>query len=169
MVDSNDVYIFDPPMWSLFVEAWAMTLMPLIVWGGKTPLRAAATIALFVALSHFMANAIYGSFFVIGSFCTRFSFNSAFLNTRILQWLGKISYSLYLTHRMVLVICDLYIPSIAIYVQIPLCLVAAQATWAVIENPSIEASRLAAKRLYAGQNALRSACQRLFASRLRPG
>jgi peptidoglycan/LPS O-acetylase OafA/YrhL len=114
-----------------------------------------------------MANAIYGSLFVIGSFCTRFSFNSAFLNTRILQWLGKIYDSLYLTHCMVLVVCDLYISSIAIYVQIPLCLVAAQATWAVIENPSIEASRRAAKRLYAGQNALRSACQRLFASRLR--
>lgn len=168
MVDSNDLFVFDPPMWSLFVEAWAMALMPLIVWGGRTPLRVAMTIVLFVALSHFMANAVYGSFFVIGSFCTKFSFNFAILNTRILQWLGKISYSLYLTHCMVLVICDVHIPSISMYVQIPLCLLAAQAAWAVIESPSIEASRFAAKRLYGGQEVLRSAYRRLLPSRPHP-
>ena len=30
---------FDVPMWSLFVEAWAMLLMPLVVWAEEHPAR----------------------------------------------------------------------------------------------------------------------------------
>jgi peptidoglycan/LPS O-acetylase OafA/YrhL len=158
---------FDVPMWSLFVEAWAMLLMPLVVWGGKKPMRAAAAIAIFVGISYFVPNALYGVFFVFGSYCTKFPFNVGFLNKRIPQWLGKISYSLYLTHWIVIIVCNFHIPSIATYVQIPLCLAVAQLTWMTIENPSILLSRYVAKRLNAAQSGMELSFQRLFPSRPR--
>jgi peptidoglycan/LPS O-acetylase OafA/YrhL len=160
MASAKSNFSFDVPMWSMFVEAWAMLAMPLIVWGGKTPSRVAAALAIFVGMSYFMPNALYGAFFVLGSYCTKFSFDLRFLNTRIPQWLGKISYSLYLTHWIVLIVCNLYIPTVAMAVQLPLCLLVAQIVWMTIENPSVLLSREVAKRLGAGQSALESALHR---------
>ena len=80
---------------------------------------------------------------------------------------GRISYSLYLTHWIVIVVCNLRIPSIAMYVQIPLCLAVAQLIWMTIERPSILLSRYVAKRLNAVQGSLELSLQRFFSSRRR--
>ena len=137
----HDRMKFDPPMWSLFVEAWAMIAMPAIVWGGRSLARFGLVAAAFVLAALFERNFSYGLFFLGGSFLSTRPFDVAWLNAKVPQWLGKISYSLYLTHCIVMGVCDIDLPTIAPYVQIPLSLLAAVMTYALIERPSIALSR----------------------------
>lgn len=149
MVDLNIGFPIDDPMWSLFVEAWAMLAMPLIVWGGKTLPRTVATCLLFAGVAHLLPMAVNGAFFVIGSYCAKFDFDFAILRTSIPQWLGKVSYSLYLTHCIAFGVCAYHMPAIAIYVQLPTALLVGYVVWLMVERHSIAFSRWAAKQLYA--------------------
>jgi len=92
--DRVEGFEFDPPMWSLFVEAWAMLFMPFIVWCGRSQLRFLIGVCFFAALARFETNAIYGALFVAGAYWAKAEFHLAFLETPIPQWLGRISYSL---------------------------------------------------------------------------
>jgi peptidoglycan/LPS O-acetylase OafA/YrhL len=148
LVESSTSFPIDLPMWSLFVEAWAMLAMPLIVWGGKTLPRTVATCLLFAGVAHLLPMAANGALFVIGSYCTKFDFDFAILRSSIPQWLGKVSYSLYLTHYIVFGVCAYHMPSIAIYVQLPIALLVGYIVWLMVERHSITFSRWAAKQLY---------------------
>ena len=89
----------DLPAWSLAVEVWATFLMPAIVWAGRGPvLRTAAVALLWSVLTGFGSGAGFGLAFLLGARCARLPVRCAVLERRTCQWLGAISYSLYLSH-----------------------------------------------------------------------
>jgi peptidoglycan/LPS O-acetylase OafA/YrhL len=138
----------DPAAWSLFIEAWAMPLMPLIVWSGRSSTRAAIGAAIFLAAARYNLDAIYFTMFIAGSYFSTSDFRVSLLESAIPQLLGKVSYSLYLTHCIVYAAVDHYLASpITPALLIPTCLVTAQIAWFLVENPSIQASRRVAKAL----------------------
>ncbi|MDE2397462.1 MAG: acyltransferase [Burkholderiales bacterium] len=93
--------VINGPAWSLCVEAFAMLAMPLFVRSRSHPLWAAAACA---ALGLCGGRGILvGSFalmFVVGAWLSEFRFESRFLESEIPQYLGRISYPLYLFHWM---------------------------------------------------------------------
>ncbi len=131
----------NPAAWSLFIEAWAMPLMPLIVWIGRRPVwTAAAMLALFAAKGY-NEDVYYGLYFIAGSYFARATIRSRFLESAFPQWLGRISYSLYLSHLLVIAVLKFYLPGVALYLAIPACLVVAQVVCLAVERPSILLSR----------------------------
>ncbi len=149
-VDDRSRFEFDPPMWSLFVEAWAMLAMPAIVWGGRSPLRVALAGAAVLVAAWCERSFTYGIFFLLGSFLSTRTFDVPLLNTKLPQWLGKVSYSLYLTHCIVMGVCDYQWPALAPYIQIPLSLLVAYLACVLIELPSIALARAAKRAVLRG-------------------
>jgi peptidoglycan/LPS O-acetylase OafA/YrhL len=102
----------DVPAWSLVVEAWAMPFMPLFVWVACRPLRwlIAALAATLLCATYLNLLAFWGVFFFAGAWLSRFSFDWPLLEMRLPQWLGRISYPLYLCHWPILFFsaCDLH-------------------------------------------------------------
>jgi len=141
----------DPPVWSLYIEAWAMPFMPLIAWAGAGPRWRLAIAGLtIIALCRFSPFFIFGAPFVIGSALARYDFRDHLLESPIAQWLGRISYSLYLTHWLVLtIVWRMFVawsggaaspPKIGILCS-PMMIGVAWLVWRFIERPSILASR----------------------------
>jgi peptidoglycan/LPS O-acetylase OafA/YrhL len=142
VIGPDDKPSIDPPMWSLFLEVRIMPFMPLIIWAGVGTLSRAALcmMALIVACkvdSHFFV----GLLFVAGVAMARFPCRSAFLESAIPQWLGKISYSLYLTHWLVLALATRAFGPWGAAPAIPVIFVVAWLVWWAVERPSIWASR----------------------------
>lgn len=138
----------DPPTWSLVVEAWAMPLMPLIVWCGSGSLARAwvAAIACIGAVwitadVAFQQYWLALSFFVIGAHLARWSPRVAWLEAAPVQWVGKISYSLYLSHWLVFALAREAFGPIGGIVALPLAFPVGWLVWRMIERPSIAASR----------------------------
>src|SRR4029079_919849 len=105
IIDPRDPTTVDAPIWSLVLEAWAMPFMPLIVWVGTASFSRAA-LAMFVTICAgcFYAPILVLGFFIAGAFLSRKMVRNAWLESAIPQWLGKISYSLYLTHFLVVTV-----------------------------------------------------------------
>ncbi len=133
----------DPPAWSLFIEAWAMLAFPLIVWAGAGPVwRAVAGCAVFVAGAHFVHwRMIYGPVFVAGALASRQAWRSAVLEQAWAQWLGQVSYSLYLTHFLVLLLFVRWFGNGGVILGFPAMLGVAWLTWWAVERPSVLLSR----------------------------
>ena len=90
----------DPPMWSLILESWAMPFMPFIVWAGtSSTLRTAIAMVIILCAAVIYAPTLVLLFFVGGAFLSKLELRSSLLESAIPQWLGKISYSLYLSMR----------------------------------------------------------------------
>lgn len=140
---SRTVGYLDSPVWSLRVEMWAMVVFPLFVWGGKKAERTLAVAVLFLVANCFVDRVGFGALFVLGSSLVRYRFNFAPLNWAIPQWLGKISYSLYLTHWIVLDGCATFFPRFGGFFAFPLTFVVGYLVWAGIERHSIALSRKA--------------------------
>ncbi len=141
LLPSRDVWAIDSPVWSLRIEMWAMLAMPFIVWSGKTLRRAVIGVLVFAVAGYFESRLACGVFFVLGGYLARYRFDFDPLNWAIPQWLGKISYSLYLTHVVVFGACAA-LPYAAV-IQIPLALLVGWLVWATIETRSIVWSRKA--------------------------
>jgi peptidoglycan/LPS O-acetylase OafA/YrhL len=138
----------DPPTWSLVVEAWAMPLMPLIVWCGSGSLGRAwiAAVACLGAVwittdVAFQQYWLALSFFVIGARLARWSPRAPWLEAAPMQWVGKISYSLYLSHWLVFALAREAFGPIGGIVALPLAFPVGWLVWRTIERPSIAASR----------------------------
>ena len=132
---------YNPVMWSLFVEAWSALFMPIIVWIGRRSAPTAIAIAALTALQFVAKDVSYGAYFVLGSYLSKFALDEKYFSGKFTQWLGKISYSLYLTHLLVIAACRYHFPEIAIYIAIPASLAAAYCVWIVVERPSMWLSR----------------------------
>ena len=135
----------DPPSWSLFIEAWAMLFMPLIIWIGRRPLITLAAVVLLMAARPWSENLYYGAFFIIGSFLADRTVSSAFLDSAPAQWLGRVSYSLYLSHEILIGVLKHHFPTMWIFMIVPVALLLAQVLCVVVEQPSIALSRRAGR------------------------
>ena len=94
-------------------------------------LRDPATQQLFLALGYFVA----------GSYLARFSPRAAWLEAAPAQWLGKVSYSLYLSHWLVFAAAVRLVGLWGGVWALPLAFPVGWAVWAAVERPSILASR----------------------------
>jgi peptidoglycan/LPS O-acetylase OafA/YrhL len=115
--------------------------MPLIVWIGRRPGATALTITALAAMQFVSKDISYGAYIVLGSYMSKFTLDDKYFTGAFTQWLGKISYSLYLTHLLVIAACRYHFPDIAIYIAIPASLAAAYLVWLIVERPSLWLSR----------------------------
>jgi peptidoglycan/LPS O-acetylase OafA/YrhL len=139
-----------PPMWSLFLEAWAALAMPAIVWSARGgALRTLASMAACVTLAavwhpsnlSLRAATSYLVCFVAGAGLSRTEPRGTLLESPPAQWLGRISYSLYLTHWLVLHAAARWGGAPGTIVGIPLAFGVAWGVWRLVEWPSIVLSR----------------------------
>lgn len=125
----------NPPAWSLCIEAFAMLAMPLFATCRR------GVVALAVALGCLLgalavAPLFFGMFFALGAWLSRFEPRTAVLETAPLQWLGRISYPLYLSHWPVI----MHLPG-PLWLKLAAALAVAQLLAVTIERWSIAASR----------------------------
>jgi peptidoglycan/LPS O-acetylase OafA/YrhL len=154
LIGANDRAAIDPPIWSLFLEAWTMPLMPVIVWAGSAGLtRAAAAIVALALTGVIVHEAFVPALFVCGAFLARIDLSNRFLESTLAQGLGRISYSLYLSHALVLILAVRAFGPWGGVAATPAAVVVGWLVWRTIERPSITASRAVGRltgRLFAG-------------------
>jgi peptidoglycan/LPS O-acetylase OafA/YrhL len=138
----------DPPIWSLGVEAYAMPLMPLIVWAGAGGLsRSAISMLAMLFCARFYNDNAFGQYlvgiscFILGSFLSHWNVRNRFLESQAPQWLGRISYSLYLTHWLVFALAMRLVGPWGAVGAIPAAFLIGWLIWRFVERPSIHASR----------------------------
>jgi peptidoglycan/LPS O-acetylase OafA/YrhL len=125
------------PIWSLTIEMAAMFLMPLFVFVGRGSLaRLVIAMLATMIVQLFTPYALFAWFFLLGAWLSRFELRWAFLETRFVQWLGRISYPLYLCHVPIITFSGL--PLVA---SIPLAFAVAALLTVTVETWSIRASR----------------------------
>lgn len=133
----------DPVAWSLFIEAWVMPFMPLIMLVARRRPYVVASIAALIVFQPWCGVLYYGIFFVVGSHFASRTMTSPFLRNALPQWLGRISYSLYLSHMLTIGVLKYQAHSLWIYLAIPVSLAIAHILSFTIEAPSIALSRRA--------------------------
>ncbi len=150
-IGPNDRPAIDPPVWSLFLEAWAMPLMPLIVWAGRAgTARAALSIVVLILAGLWEPKIAVLGLFVAGAFLARGTYRSRFLESALPQWLGRVSYSLYLVHFIVLALAVRAFGPWGGVAAIPAAFAAGWLVWWSVERPSIWSSRWVARRFENG-------------------
>jgi peptidoglycan/LPS O-acetylase OafA/YrhL len=131
----------DPPAWSLCIEASAMLVMPLIAWFGVRPARVLLAPVVWLGLVGLDGRFFWLAFFLAGAALSHVDFRSVFLEAPPAQWLGKISYSLYLSHWPLLRLSVLLMGKPGLLLAIPLVFPFAWLVWRLVEQPSIRLSR----------------------------
>jgi peptidoglycan/LPS O-acetylase OafA/YrhL len=142
IIGANTKPFIDPPIWSLFLEAWAMPLMPIIVWAGSgATTRAALCMFALILAALAVPEISVGVLFVAGAFLARAHFRNRFFESAVPQWFGRISYSLYLTHWLVLTLATRAYGPWSALAALPAVFVVGWLVWWGVERPSIWASR----------------------------
>ena len=132
----------DPPIWSLCIEAWAMLFMPFFVWAGTgKPWRAIVGAVATYAAGYLYLKLNFGLFFIAGAFLSRWEFRERFLESPIPQWLGRVSYSLYLSHWLVFALAWRLFGDIGLIASLPIAFATGWLVWRYVEMPSIRLSR----------------------------
>ena len=129
--------VADPPAWSLTIEAWGMLAMPAFVWVGRgSSGRLAIAMVGTIVAGEVNPDAFFGWFFFLGAWASRFELRWRVFEMPIPQWLGRISYPLYLIHVPIL-----WYAHLPLIISIPLAFVAAAVLTETVEKWSIKASR----------------------------
>ena len=129
------------PAWSLWVEAWAALFMPVIAWfAGGSLVRAAAILPLALLAMRY-SWLIFPITFLFGGVLARWTLRCGLLERPMPQWLGKLSYSLYLSHWPVLLASWELVGIAGVICGVPVALGLAWLIWKYIERPSIALSR----------------------------
>lgn len=130
------------PIWSLRIEAWAMLFMPFFVWATASgPWRLLAGLTGIALASAVYTKFFFGFLFLAGAAASRKEFRNRFLESACPQWIGSISYSLYLTHWLVFEFAQRCFGRIGLLGSLPLTFLIAWLVWRYVETPSIRLSR----------------------------
>jgi peptidoglycan/LPS O-acetylase OafA/YrhL len=143
-IGPNDTPAIDPPVWSLFLEAWAILFMPLIIWaGGASWARALAGVLVGVVALLLLHDGrlMVAPLFVLGSYLSRFEIRNRLLEGPAPQWLGKVSYSLYLSHFIVIALAIRAFGPWGGVLAVPAAFGVGWLVWRWVERPSILLSR----------------------------
>jgi peptidoglycan/LPS O-acetylase OafA/YrhL len=141
LIGPNDEPSINPPMWSLFLEVWAMPFMPLIVWSSFDKIRGIMCAAAAMLVGLIAPPVSFLCLFVIGASFSHISFRNRLLEAAIPQWLGRISYSLYLSHALVLKVFVHAFGAWGGVLAIPAAFCIGWLIWWSVERQSIKLSR----------------------------
>lgn len=137
----------DPPAWSLDYEFLAMLLFPPILAMAAKPLRAAFCSLAAVALGVFVAlPLLYAAPFIVGAASLRWRPRSAVLEAPVPQFLGHISYSLYLLHWPLIALGEHLAGVPGVLVASCLAVPVAYLACRLIEEPAIALSHAIGRR-----------------------
>lgn len=122
------------PGWTLFMEAWAAPLMPALAVLARRYGRAAVLLPAGAVPLMLLDDRLYFvALFAAGAAATQWDIVWPQVTSRAMQFLGDISFSLYLTHAIVLRALGVW--------GLVLVLPVAWLAWAAIERPSMWLSR----------------------------
>ena len=141
MIGPNDQPAIDPPAWSLCLEVWAMPFMPLIIWSSSNITRGIICAAVAMLVGLIVPQIAVLCLFVAGALVSHISFRNRLLEAAIPQWLGRVSYSLYLSHALVMKVFVRAFGAWGGVVAIPAALGIGWLIWWSVERPSIKVSR----------------------------
>jgi peptidoglycan/LPS O-acetylase OafA/YrhL len=141
LIGPNDEPSINPPVWSLFLEVWAMPFMPVIVWSGSNIIRGIMCVAGPMLVALIVPQSSILCLFVVGASFSHIAFRNRLLEAAVPQWLGRISYSLYLSHALVLKVFVGAFGAWGGVLAIPLALCVGWLVWWSVERPSIKVSR----------------------------
>jgi peptidoglycan/LPS O-acetylase OafA/YrhL len=148
-ISALDSGFVDPPMWSLCVEARAMLVMPAIVWcASGSPWRMAVGCVVVLGIEQIDTSGAFLLFFLLGAWLGRhwealpaLKRAAALLTLAPMQFLGLISYSLYLSHWIVLLVLQRYLGDPGAIVSLAAVLAVGTALFYLVEQPAIAFSR----------------------------
>lgn len=148
LIHADDRPAIDPPAWSLFLEVWTMPLMPLIIWTRSSLLWRGLPVATAFLLAS-IANPILQvpAYFIVGAALAHVEFRGRLLEGPIPQWLGRISYSLYLSHALVIALAVRTFGPWGGVAALPAVFAVGWLIWRLVERPSIALSRWAGHAL----------------------
>jgi peptidoglycan/LPS O-acetylase OafA/YrhL len=134
--------VVNGPIWSLIIEAWSAPLLPFIAWSGSGPLsRWLLANAVFAFAGAVFSPLLFGLLFTAGARLSSLDVKSRALERPAMLWLGKVSYSLYLTHWLVFRALTTALGPAGAYAGLVLVLPVAWIVWRCVERPSIALSR----------------------------
>ncbi len=130
----------NPPSWTLCIEAPVTLLVPMLALLSRYRLVG--------AMAGVIASLLLGlvlwppltllTFFAAGSgLATLAKFRCSILEIRPITWIGKISYSLYLTHGPVLALGAALVGPYGGLLALPVALLASWGVWWAVERPSL--------------------------------
>jgi peptidoglycan/LPS O-acetylase OafA/YrhL len=122
-----------------------VTVIPVIPWAAAMACMAAAWLTADAALQQYW---LALSFFVVGAHLARWSPRSAWLEAAPAQSLGKISYSLHLSHWLLFALARQWLGPIGALAALPLAFPVGWLVWATIERPSVATSRWVKSELW---------------------
>ena len=120
-----------------------MLFMPIIVWIARGPMiRLALSLAACLVFLPTHPDLGFGMTFGLGAVMYRLDVQCKLLQRAIPQWLGRISYSLYLSHWLVLTVAwRAFGPEIGGAISFPIALAVGWLVWWTVERPSTRASQ----------------------------
>jgi peptidoglycan/LPS O-acetylase OafA/YrhL len=131
----------DPVVWSLYIEVWFMPFMPVLASLARRPLAAWAVAVTLMVTARAGGDFFFGAFFVIGAALADHKLATRGLEGPVPQWLGRVSYSLYLSHTLVIWGLQLLTPAYWSWFAVPASFVVAEMLARFVEAPSIALSR----------------------------
>jgi peptidoglycan/LPS O-acetylase OafA/YrhL len=141
--------------WSLTIEMAAMLVMPVIVFVGRASFARLVIALLAVLVAQLVAPyAFFAAFFLVGAWLSRFDVRLPLLSARLPQWLGRLSYPLYLCHVPLISFAGL-----PIWASIPLAFAVAELLSRTVEKWSIMAARRVGRLTLKGTGASEGALQ----------
>lgn len=147
LLDPNDANAVNPPAWSLFFEVWTIPLMPLIVWARGSILRRAMPLALAFLAAAALVDPLLQIpvYFIAGACLADLDVRNRLLESAVPQWLGRISYSLYLSHAVIIAAAVRAFGPWGGVIALPATFAIGWLIWRTVEQPSIVLSRNAGR------------------------